>query len=1107
MDKIIRLVKQPKTASSTHGQSSKSPPAKHVIDNERDLAAIDDFVEGKDLSCFSRDPHMIQETLDGVEDDYYSMTFDSGKYEIEHSAGPTCRELAKLKLRLLLLDKQNKAVSRRVSELVLEKHPRYEAELKGVLLLQSDNWETLQLCRRIRKFLKISEDALILPRLTVLQNYRRRLRLNKTLHILHQIRTLQTSVLQLDILLNQRNFHAAIELHRESLVVLEDYRQYRCIEPIHIKLKAFGLRIDDLLDTELQHSCEHFSEESYATVQQAFELLGSTQTTFAQLQMHYISAIQRSSLSIVQSLVLKTESTDQTPVSQSYADLCSKIPLDSLPSCLMAVCQRLWIILLCYHRTLVWHENRACGKRVRNPTILPTKQKEHKLKMFSKSLNSRGTRRSSAAEETSEEENDTDEDLNGSCQPQLIRQWHDYVAGKLRSSRGRIWTEVSGRIEPILEALSETATDMTFDQIASVLRTVNHLVNIGEEFAGNLATDLPEVLRNAIYKFFKDFHRKHLERLKMFLENETWELCPVKASFSVLDLQEYRTILSLFKNSDSSDRQNSTSGHNLAVIGKTKSGSRNPCEERKKVFQPPYVLRQFDVSPDLFDDLEEDQRAESSPDAHDNVLTSPKQEKLRSNYARPLQRATSSPAPGSDADAKRIKGSIFSNTTLEVLRLIGRYLQMMLLLQPIAGEVMHCICQVFDYYLFSIFIFFGPVNSMDSADLPERLRLTLRRISERLIAPEDHPSVLKGDRFPLPEHEPMHVFNSISKFADTTDQKPDESIRSLSMSYLKAHFVGVESAICLADTLETVLLPHLSKCLPERKRGLTLVFREQSLAAAKQLREPCAAEIVPHLLSILMPSPSDGHAEPTGQTNAGQAIAATFSKIWLISGNTPANPSEKDTNVAQGNKTSPRLQAHVDLGDFSNMFVPHVTSINWTKKEVATVPSPYVNELHTSVFIPFASGLQAVVQRLGLSETSKIVMWNTLLTCIAGYLLNAYGSIQQCSEEGRGQMLVDVQFMANLAETDSKIRPFPKLDHVIEYIQAFYIPVHEWEHWLTRSGTKYTRAQLTGLAHCIARGDRRQRQRLLNTINQIYSAPGLSSAGLGNNGLLTTASN
>ena len=49
-----------------------------------------------------------------------------------------------------------------------------------------------------------------------------------------------------------------------------------------------------------------------------------------------------------------------------------------------------------------------------------------------------------------------------------------------------------------------------------------------------------------------------------------------------------------------------------------------------------------------------------------------------------------------------------------------------------------------------------------------------------------------------------------------------------------------------------VLLPHLTACLPVNKRGLALVFREQSLMAARQIREPCANELAPHLLNIII---------------------------------------------------------------------------------------------------------------------------------------------------------------------------------------------------------------------------------------------------------------
>ncbi|VDP46074.1 unnamed protein product [Schistosoma curassoni] len=225
MDKILRLV----------SQRSKLPNG--IEEVEKSVSSFQPLTLSKqtinssvDSPNPTRDPHVMQELINNVEDVYYSMTFDSGKYEIENIAGPNCRELSKLKLRLLALDRQNKAVSRRVSELVLEKHPQYEAELKGVLSLQSDNWETLCMCREIRNSLKQADKTLVLSRLIVLRNHRRQLRLKQTLNILFRLRNLQNNVHRLDTLIKQGDFYDAIQLHRESLVLLEDFRSYRCIE-------------------------------------------------------------------------------------------------------------------------------------------------------------------------------------------------------------------------------------------------------------------------------------------------------------------------------------------------------------------------------------------------------------------------------------------------------------------------------------------------------------------------------------------------------------------------------------------------------------------------------------------------------------------------------------------------------------------------------------------------------------------------------------------------------------------------------------------------------------------------------------------------------------
>ncbi|KAG5449992.1 Syndetin, partial [Clonorchis sinensis] len=694
MEKLKRIVSYKQPTPKPKGQRPQ-PGHNHVSQNA-DLDEWVDFTipsighfEPPGSPPFPNDPQLLQDVLSKVDERYYSMTFDSGKYEIETSAGPSCRQLEDLKRRLQILDNQNKAVSRRVSELILEKHPLYEAELKGVLLLQADNLETLGLCRRIRHSLKSSANVLVMSRLTVLRNYRRRLRLLKSLHVMRHIRALQNSIHHLDSLLMDGSFYAAIEVHRESLVLLEDCRQYRCIEPIHLKLKALGSRIDDLLDNELEKSCEHFSEDSYATVQHAFELLGSTQTMFAQLQMHYVAAIQRRSLSTVRSYLGPLEDTDEAPGSETmsnYAELCDRLSMEGLPSCLSDACQSLWIILLCYHRTTLWHQNRACS-HLRDRIETGTSTKPRTPRVPDSSLHEHETNLAGApateaipSKHSELQDYECDEEVG---QPQLIRQWHEYVVSKLNASRNRIWSEVSCRVETILKAMGRFVTEMSFKQISFILQTVNHFVKIGQEFSGSTGSDLLEFLRTSIHAFFKEFHRKHLERLRVFLGNETWEFCPVKSSFTVLDLQEYRSLSNLFKN-------NGFDVHEQTINGpegpqKVHDPSTIPAAggAEQIFFKSPYHMRQFPV------------QSESKPTVqHTNLSKS-------MHSTEPTDGRSRIPSTSSNPVDDRNTGPLLSSTTLEVLRLIGRYLQMMRLLQPIAAEVMHCICQVFDYYLYS----------------------------------------------------------------------------------------------------------------------------------------------------------------------------------------------------------------------------------------------------------------------------------------------------------------------------------------------------------------------------------------------------------------------
>lgn len=63
------------------------------------------------------------------------------------------------------------------------------------------------------------------------------------------------------------------------------------------------------------------------------------------------------------------------------------------------------------------------------------------------------------------------------------------------------------------------------------------LIEVGEEFCGSKSDELQESIRRQSLNYFKSYHSQRLEELRIFFENESWEICPVKPTFDILQLQ------------------------------------------------------------------------------------------------------------------------------------------------------------------------------------------------------------------------------------------------------------------------------------------------------------------------------------------------------------------------------------------------------------------------------------------------------------------------------------------------------------------------------------------------------------------------------------------
>ena len=83
-------------------------------------------------------------------------------------------------------------------------------------------------------------------------------------------------------------------------------------------------------------------------------------------------------------------------------------------------------------------------------------------------------------------------------------------------------------------------TKCNYDQLLLILTIGRRLSDIGFEFCKSESVPLQNILKEAALSFFQTFHQNKIDDLKMFLLNEAWEPCPVRADFDYSQLKEFK---------------------------------------------------------------------------------------------------------------------------------------------------------------------------------------------------------------------------------------------------------------------------------------------------------------------------------------------------------------------------------------------------------------------------------------------------------------------------------------------------------------------------------------------------------------------------------------
>ncbi|XP_041968636.1 syndetin [Aricia agestis] len=697
------------------------------------------------------------EVLREIEHVYFSppAEFDAARYALEHAPSPpNCEAIERM---FTKLKRQQQVVSGKALHLISQQRDNCDREFAEIQNIRSQLADTLQTCRRARERLHAASNHLTISTFVILANVRKRQIIKSVLKSLDLLRSLRSVEKDAADLLNKKEYYEAIELILKSRRAAAVHKEYTCIADLAARLQDTLDMTEEKLDSVLAGVCYEFDERVFQKLKKAYDLLGKTQAAMEQLHMHYCSAVNESAVEAVRPFV-------DDASEMKFAEMCRAVHASKAPTCLLSLCEKLFLVMRSYYLLVDWH--------------------------------SKNDDRPPSSSDVLEIERNVS---------------REYIRQKLKAGLIRIWHDVQAKVSMFLK--SSGLEEYPFEKFIQMLGILRKLTQIAEVFCGDTSDLLHDFIKTQSVSYIKNYHRGRMEELKLFLENEGWEQCPVRSDFNVLSLQEFKQFRK-YLNPATSD--SAIAGPRGTQSDATSSvPSQDDSEYMLRYFAPNSTRTPFDIfrnenitNDDIFGLEPESDASDYSDDEPDELRRDFVDEADHGDYSDVADRPPASPS--------RVRDSVIvTNTTLSVLRNCGQYLQIGRYLPQISLEVIMLMNQLFDYYFYTVHSFFTSDLPVSSSTLySTKLNATLKRITTSIGSADRASSV----EFP---NVPQHL-----------DLVSEENLHGLS-----ERIVAVESVVFLAKQFE-LLHPYLEHVVDQPQRMILDHFKESTLAAATDLRAP-----------------------------------------------------------------------------------------------------------------------------------------------------------------------------------------------------------------------------------------------------------------------------
>lgn len=295
----------------------------------------------------------------------------------------------------------------------------------------------------------------------------------------------------------------------------------------------------------------------------------------------------------------------------------------------------------------------------------------------------------------------------------------EYVQQKFRSGQSRLWNDIQSKCCVFLS--STKLHQLKYEQFIQVLSIVQRLKKVGGEFCGDSnpnvhSANLMDAMRTQSVAFFQRYHAASLEEICLFVDNEAW--MPVASFSSVLQLQEFRsmkaslqrhnTLNDMPRRSPEKARSPPTTtdpdDQPLSLHSQDGGGSSSMYHSCGYFYRFAEKSSPFDGG---FDEtmLEEDILAGIADESSCYFSEESEEERCAERGEFLLG------DPNGELTHTEVGGQtnqvVVSNSSLNVLRCIGRYLQMCRLLHSIAPNIVASMTELIDFYTYVVHEVFG----------------------------------------------------------------------------------------------------------------------------------------------------------------------------------------------------------------------------------------------------------------------------------------------------------------------------------------------------------------------------------------------------------------